>query len=150
MPLPVYTPCMRGNDGSPKDSLERLFQYFKQSYNNLEILEFLKRHGINISLSTLKRRLTSLGLSRRSFVSDDELRSAIEKELGRSGCFVGYHKMWAWLRMKGIIVKRARVVTLLRELDPDGVKEGERRDYVAERIMQRGQILFGILMAMTN
>ena len=94
MPLPVYTQCMRGNDGSPKDSLERLFQYFKQSYNNLEILEFLKHHGINISLSTLKRRLTCLGLSRRSFVSDDELRSAIEKELGRNGCFVGYRKMW--------------------------------------------------------
>ena len=87
MPLPVYTPFMRGNDGSPEDSLELVSQYFKQGYNNLEILEFLKLHGINISLSTLKRRLTSLGLSRRSFVSDDELRSAIEKELN----------WWKWL-----------------------------------------------------
>ena len=96
---------MRGNDGSPEDSLELVSQYFKQGYNNLEILKFLKLHGTNISLSTLKRRLTFLGLSRRSFVSDDELRSPIEKELGGSGCFVGYCKMWARLRMKGIIVK---------------------------------------------
>ena len=128
MPLPVSS-CMRGNDGSPEDSLELVSQYFKQGYNNLEILEFLKHYGINISLSTLKRRLTSLGLSRSGFVSDDELRSAIEKELGRShcGCFVGYRKMWARLRMKGIIVKRARVMTFLRELDPDGVESRRKK-----------------------
>ena len=77
--------------------------------------------------STLKRRLTTLELLRRSFVSDDELRSAIEKELGGSGCFVGYRKMWAWLRMTGIIVKRARVMTLLRELDPDGVESRRKK-----------------------
>lgn len=126
MPLPVYTPCMRGNDGSPEDSLELVSQYFKQGYTNLEILEFLNLHGINISLSTLKRRLTSLGLPRISFVSN-ELRSAIEKELGGSGCFVGYRKMWARLRMKGIIFKRARVMTLLRELDPDGIESRRKK-----------------------
>ena len=124
--MPAYTPCMRGNDGPPEDSLELVSQYFKQGYNNLEILEFLKLHGRNISLSTLKRRLTSLGLS-RSFVSDDELRIAIEKELGGSGCFVGYRKMWARLRMKGIMVKRARVMTLLRKLDPDGVESRQKK-----------------------
>ena len=35
--------------------------------------------------------------------------------------------MWAWLRMKGIIVKRARVMTLLRELDPDGVESRRKK-----------------------
>jgi len=55
-------------------------------------------------------------LSRRSFVSNDELGSPIQKDLGRSGCFVG------WLRVKGIIVNRARVIALLRELDPDGIE----------------------------
>ena len=104
-----------------------LSHFFKQGYNNLEILEFLKHHGINISLSTLKRRLTSLGLSRSGFVSDDELKSAIEKELGRNGCFVGYRKMWARVRMKGIIVKRARFTTFLRELDPDGVESRRKK-----------------------
>ena len=64
------------------------------------------------------RNHTSLGLSRKTNISDDELRSAIEKELGKSGCFVGYRKMWARIMKRGIIVKRARVMTLLKELDP--------------------------------
>ena len=81
---------MRVNDGSAEDYLELISQYFRQDYSNLEILEFLKLHGVSISLSILKRRLTSLGLSRKTNVSDDELRSAVEKELGKSGCFVGY------------------------------------------------------------
>ncbi|RMX43148.1 hypothetical protein pdam_00006870 [Pocillopora damicornis] len=89
MPLPIYTPCIRVNDGSAEDYLELISQYFRQDYNNLEIFEFLKLHGVSFSLSTLKRRLASLGLSRKTNISDDELRSAIEKELGKSGCFVG-------------------------------------------------------------
>ena len=55
-------------------------------------------------------------------MSNDELRSAIQKERDGSSCFVGYRKMWARLRMKGIIDRRARVMTLLRELDSDGVE----------------------------
>jgi len=35
--------------------------------------------------------------------------------------------MWARLRMKGIIVKRARVMTLLRELDPDGIESRRKK-----------------------
>ena len=89
MPLPIYTPCIRVNDGSAEDYLELISQYFRQDYNNLEILEFLKLHGVSISLSTLKRRLASIGLLRKTNISDDELRSAIEKELDKSGCFVG-------------------------------------------------------------
>ena len=103
MPLPIYTPFIRVNDGSAEDYLEFISIYFRQGYSNLEILEFLKLHGVTISLSTLKRRLTSLGLSRKTNISDDELRSAIEKELGKSGCFVGYRKMWARIRKRGII-----------------------------------------------
>ena len=123
MPLPIYTPCIRVNDGSAEDYLELISQYFRQDYNNLEIFEFLKLHRVSFSLSTLKRRLASLGLSRKTNISDDELRSAIEKELGKSGCFVGYrYRMWARIRKRGIIVKRARAVTLLKELDPDGVE----------------------------
>ena len=102
MPLPIYTPCIRVNDGSAEDYLELISQYFRQDYNNLEILEFLKLHGVSISLSTLKRRLASIGLLRKTNISDDELRSAIEKELGKSGCFVGYRKMWARIRKRGL------------------------------------------------
>ena len=80
---------MSRHDSFDQNELELISQYFKQGYNNLEILEFLKIHGVTISLSTLKRRLRSLGLSRRDTASDHELKDAIEKELGKSGCFVG-------------------------------------------------------------
>ena len=35
--------------------------------------------------------------------------------------------MWARLRMKGITVKRARVMTLLKELDPHGVESRRKK-----------------------
>ena len=127
MPLPEYTPCMSCHDSSDQNELELISQYFKQGYNNLEILEFLKIHGVTISLSTLKRRLRSLGLSRRDTASDHELNDAIEKELGKSGCFVGYRKMWARLRRKGVIAKRSMVMRCLRELDPEGVESRRKK-----------------------
>ena len=129
MPLPTYTSCMSDSyyNNSDGNELELISQYFKQGYSNLEILEFLKLHGIAISLSTLKRRLRSLALSRRSTISDDDLKNAIEKELEKSGCFVGYRKMWSRLRKEGVIVKRATVMRCLRELDPDGVDSRRKK-----------------------
>ena len=64
-----------------------------------------------------------LRLSRRErgtemHVNDAGLKRAIEEELSGSGCFVGYRKMWARLKLKGIFVKRSRVMVQLRELDP--------------------------------
>ena len=35
--------------------------------------------------------------------------------------------MWARIRKRGIIVKRARVMTLLKELDPDGVETRRKK-----------------------
>ena len=128
MPLPVYSPCMNLNSSAGDDQLELVSSYFKQGFSNLEIMEFLKLHGITISLSTVKRRLQTLGLSRRpANIPDDELKEVIERELGGSGCFVGYRKLWARLRRKGYFVKRARVMTLLRELDPEGVESRKRK-----------------------
>ena len=150
MPLPIYTPYVSINDESAEDYLELISRYFRKGYSNLEILEFLKLHGVSISLSTRKRRLTSLGLSRKTNVSDEELRSAIEKELGKSGCFLEYRKMWARIRKRGIIVKRARVITLLKELDPDGAETRRKKDYIVVHIILKGQILCGILMATIN
>ena len=48
---------------------------------------------------------------------------------------MGYRKMWARLRMKGIIVKRARIMTLVREIDPDGV-ESRRKKRLRRRAYQ--------------
>jgi arginine repressor len=47
-----------------RDETELITSYFQQGFTNIEILEFLKLHGIKFSSSTLKRRLQSLGLQR--------------------------------------------------------------------------------------
>ena len=65
---------------------ELIPDYFKQGYNNQEFLEFLKLHDIEISLSTLKRRLQTLGLFRNRkqgsllVVSENELRSTVQNQ----------------------------------------------------------------------
>lgn len=118
---------MTAGDDANENQVELISQYFKQGYSNMEILEFLKLHHVSISVSTLKRRPRSLGLFRRATVSDDDLKSAMEKKLGKSGCFVEYRKMWARLRKNGIIIKREKVMTCLRELDPDGVESRRKK-----------------------
>ena len=119
---------MNLNNAASDDQLELVSSYFRQGFNNLEILEFLKLHGITLSLSTLKRRLQTLGLSRRATnVSDDELKEAIQRELSGSGCSVGYRRLWARRRRKGYFVKRSTVMTILRELDPEGVESRKRK-----------------------
>ena len=129
MPLPLYSPCMKTDENLEEHEL--ITRYFKQGYTNDEIIEFLKLHNITISLATLKRRLQTLKLSRRKKdadrINDDELRKAVEIELSGSGCFVGYRRMWARLKKKGILVKGSRVMTLLRELDPDGVESRKKK-----------------------
>ena len=81
MPLPVYSPCMNVSGVSTDNELDLISSYFKQGYTNLEMLEFLKLHGITISISTLKRRLRTLGLSRRpANMPLDELKGIIERE----------------------------------------------------------------------
>lgn len=129
MPLLLYTPCMKLHEDVEEHELIK--RYFNQGYSNKEIIEFLKLHDVNISMSTLKRRLRTLKLSRRqkgtNVVTDEELKKTIEEELAGSGCFVGYRKMWAKLKRKGMFVKRERVMTCLRELDPEGVESRKQK-----------------------
>ena len=47
------------------NEIELITSYFQQGITNLEMLEFLKLHGIEMSLSTLKRRLYRLEVRRR-------------------------------------------------------------------------------------
>jgi len=82
MPIPSYIPCMVPDDGETESSL--IVKYHAQGCSNNEILSFLKsHHGLTMSLSSLKRRLSKLGL-KRIFQCDenkDEIRNAILKEL---------------------------------------------------------------------
>ena len=129
MPLPIYSPCMEENSDISEDEL--ISSYFFQGYTNAEIVEFLKLHGISMSLSTVKRRLRTVGLYRRKqgapSLSNEDLKKEIEIELGGNGSFVGYRKMWARLKQKGIFVKWERVMHILRSLDPVGVECRKRK-----------------------
>ena len=55
MPLNNYIPCM--NITQETNEIELITSYFQQGITNLEMVEFLKLHGIEMSLSTLKRRV---------------------------------------------------------------------------------------------
>ena len=144
MPLTNYTPCMNMENQYEEGQL--ITSYFNQGYTNPEILEYLKLHGINISLSTLKRRLASMHLRRRpqdGVENRREIRKTIEEELAGSGCFIGYRKMWWRLRQKGLTVKQGTVRKLLVELDPVGVETRKRKRPVEECTQVMGQISYG-------
>ena len=114
MPLNNYTPCM--NVDQRRDETELITSYFQQGFTNVEILEFLKLHGIEFSSSTLKRRLQSLGLRRRIY------------HLSGSKCNVGYRKMWKHVMTKyGIAVQRDFIRKCLVKLDPRGVENRSKR-----------------------
>ena len=60
-------------------------KYFLQQCTNVEILAYLhKYHGITISLSTLKRKLVTLGLPRRvpkGYENTTEITDEIRRQL---------------------------------------------------------------------
>ena len=65
---------------------------FYLGFKKQVILDFLKnRHGIPISLSTLKRRLRDYGLKRRGAqIEDQELREILLREISGPGQLRGY------------------------------------------------------------
>ena len=79
MPLPPYLPCLK-QDLNARSAI--ITQYFNQGFSNEEILSFLSMyHGISISLSTLKRLLSRLGLRRRisrDLENEDEIRALLD------------------------------------------------------------------------
>ena len=114
------------------NEIELITSYFQQGITNLEMLEFLKLHGIEMSLSTLKRRLYRLGLRRRlpphEQISQETIEPIIEHELAGSKCNVRYRKMWKHITTKyGVSVKREMVRKCLLKLDPEGVDSRRNR-----------------------
>ena len=63
MPLPSYSACMDQDASYSQEELTS--NYFKQGYSNKDIIEFVKLHGVVLSLSTLKTKLKNRGLRRR-------------------------------------------------------------------------------------
>lgn len=79
-------------------------------------------HNITMSVRTLKTRVREAGLSRRKNYSPlAQVRRAILTELRGPGQLFGYRTMWQVLKQKHKLrVKRAVVMTLLKQLNPQG------------------------------
>ena len=75
-------------------------RYFHLGFENQDIHDFLEnRHGIRISLSTLKRRLRDYGLKRRGAqIEDQELSEILLREISGPGQLRGYRAVWHSLR----------------------------------------------------
>jgi hypothetical protein len=113
--------------------------YFHNGYQNDVILQFLSEyHEIDISLSTLKRRLKDYGLKRNN-TDEERLRTIINNELKGSGSSLGYRAMWHSLRLEyKLHVPRRLVAKIMKELDPDGVEQRRRR-----RLSRRKYVSYG-------
>ena len=88
--LPSYIRCICNTNIDRKTLITR---YYEQGYTNVEILTFLYvQHNIQISLSTLKSSLSSIGLRRwipESSEDRDEISEEIRNQLAGSGYVLG-------------------------------------------------------------
>lgn len=86
----------------------------------------LSRFNINISRSTLLRKLKFYGLSRRRGpISNDvyiNVRRRIGEILDGPGSCGGYRTVWHTLRKEGFQVPRQIVQNILKDLDPLGIE----------------------------
>ena len=110
---------------------EIIEMYFYCGYTYSCILQFMSKfHNIDMSLSTLKRRLQMFNLGRRSKETIDinHIKEAIRKEMDGPGCLFGYRSIWNSLRIgHGLTVPRDLVQILVKEIDPDGCELRKRR-----------------------
>lgn len=130
---------------------ELIFKYFTEGHSYEVIIDFLAtKHNISISLSTLKRRLKDVSLTRRTnYTPITSVRAAISEELKGSGQLLGYRAMWQTLKQKySLIVRRGDVMRLMGELDRSGVENCE--DLSKEHTTQWDPMKSGMLMGMTN
>ena len=110
---------------------------FYEGYEYQEIIQILRtRYDIELSLSTLKRKLKDYNLSRNNVEFDpNELREIVVELMDGPGCSQGYRSIWHTLQRKGVRVPRSAVEEIVREVDPEGVKERKahrlhRREYI--------------------
>lgn len=98
--------------------------YFGQGYRYETIIQFLiTYHKINISLSTLKRRLRVIGLRKNDISpsTEEAVRCIIRNELHGPSRMKGYRSMWNMLRTTyHMTVPRNMVMKILKEEDKNG------------------------------
>ena len=93
---------MAENEHEGGEEQQWIKHYFQLGYQHDVIIQFLSSyHGINISLSTLKRRLRDLGLRRRGVdVNIREVERLVRRQMDGSGELCGYRSVWHALRLE--------------------------------------------------
>ena len=117
--------------------------YFRKEYSYNEILQFLStRHTYEMSLRTLKYRLSTYGLKRRPSVTANLTRhvdSAITEELQGSSSRSGYRTMWYRLNLFNVLrVPRDLVMRSLQRIDPEGCRTHRRRRLARRQYFSAG------------
>ena len=98
-----------------------------------------KRHRINMTLKTLKRRLQEYGLKKNRNVSNEALKEIMRREVQGSSSRLGYRGMWNLLRVfYGIRTPRNVVMRMLKELDPFATEERRSRQLKRRRYKSGG------------
>ena len=108
---------------------ELIKKYFRDGYPYNTIIAFLEeRHGIDISLRTLKRRLSKFNLKKNQNINNSALKVIIAREIEGSASNVGYRGMQGILRSTyGIMAPRNTVMNTLKELNPTATCERRSR-----------------------
>ncbi|XP_065887587.1 uncharacterized protein [Dysidea avara] len=109
------------------DVIAELFYSTRQYKAILQRLKLI--HGIDRSMSWLKRQLKRLGLKRRSPDPPDEtVKTLIESIISCSNQLRGYRAVWRILYSKyRLPVRRDTVMRIMRQIDPEGVKLRKKR-----------------------
>ena len=109
-------------------------------YPYLTIVDLLKKDGMSISLHTLKRKLSKLGLSRRGQNIDEDATTAlIQQEIGAAGRLAGYPSIWHALRLRHVVhIPRNLVTRIVKEIDHEGVEFRKSLRLTRRRYMSLG------------
>lgn len=128
--------------GCPLEKEEGLIRhYFRIGYEYEEILRFLaSKHGMKMSLRTLKNRLREYGLRRKNYQEDEgQVRQTIEAELDGPGNSRGYRSMWHCLKIDhNVQTQRATVERVLRDVDPEGTERRKRHQFRRRQYINPG------------
>lgn len=103
-----------------------LTKYFHKDYSYKAILHLMKiKFGLKISMRSLSRIFRRHGMKRKNIQESppEQIVLAIVMEIRDVGCNLGYRAMWQRIRkVYQLKVKQKTVMSLLREIDPDGVE----------------------------
>lgn len=120
---------------------EAIRKYFTEGHSFEVIMDLLAtRHNISLSLSTLRRRLQKLGLTRRNnYTPSAIVEAATSEELRGAGQFLGYRAMWqSLIQTYSLFVRRDHTMHLVRELNASGLQNCSRRRFVRIAYHSRG------------